>query len=51
MYIDAPSRSEPLVVPRALGVAIAVCAFGVVAIGVYPGPWTDAVMRVAATLF
>jgi len=51
MYIDAPSRPEQLVVPRAVAVAIATCAFGVVAMGVYPGPWFDAVMRVAATLF
>jgi NADH-quinone oxidoreductase subunit N len=51
MYIDAPTRPEPLVVPREVAVAIGACAVGVVGMGVYPGPWVDAVMRVAATLF
>lgn len=51
MYIDAPRRPERVPVPALLGVAIAVCAVGVVGMGVYPGPWVDMVKRVAATLF
>jgi NADH-quinone oxidoreductase subunit N len=51
MYIEAPERASRVPVPGLLGVAIAVCAAGVVGIGVYPGPWVDVVRRVAATLF
>ena len=51
MYIDPPSRGEPVPIPALLGVAIGVCVLGVVGIGVYPGPWVDMAMRVAATLF
>jgi len=51
MYIDPPTRPEPLPVPGVLRVAIAVCAMGVVAMGVYPEPWVQTVMRIAATLF
>jgi NADH-quinone oxidoreductase subunit N len=51
MYIEAPDRREPVPVPGLLGVAIGVCALGVVGIGVYPGPWVDIALRVAATLF
>jgi NADH-quinone oxidoreductase subunit N len=50
MYIEAPERSEPVPIPTLLGVAIAVCIIGVVGIGLYPGPWVDLTMRVAATL-
>jgi hypothetical protein len=34
-----------------LKVAIGVCATGVVAMGVYPEPWVQAALRIAATLF
>ena len=51
MYIEAPDRRDPVPVPGLLGVAIGVCALGVVGIGVYPGPWVDFAMRVASTLF
>lgn len=51
MYIDAPTRPEPIPVPGALKAAIGVCAFGVVVMGVYPEPWVQAAMRAAATLF
>jgi NADH-quinone oxidoreductase subunit N len=51
MYIEAPERAEPIPVPGLLGVAIGVCALGVVGIGVYPGPWVDVVTRIAAALF
>ena len=51
MYIDAPERRDPVAVPRPLGLAIAVCLIGVVGMGVYPGPWVDLVLRIAATLF
>jgi NADH-quinone oxidoreductase subunit N len=50
MYIEAPEHPEPVRTPALLGAAIAVCVLGVVGIGVYPGPWVDAVTRVAAAL-
>jgi NADH-quinone oxidoreductase subunit N len=51
MYIEAPERSERVPIPGLLGTAIVVCVLGVVGIGLYPGPWVAAVMRVASTLF
>jgi NADH-quinone oxidoreductase subunit N len=51
MYIDAPSRPEPLPVPRVLQLAILTCVLGVVVMGVYPEPWVRAAMRIAAGLF
>ena len=51
MYIEAPTRTEPVPLPGLLGAAIAVCALGVVGIGVYPAPWLAIAQRVAATLF
>jgi NADH-quinone oxidoreductase subunit N len=51
MYIEAPSRPGPIHVPGSLKVAIGLCAFGVVVMGVYPEPWVQVVMRVADTLF
>ena len=38
MYIEAPTRREPVPMPGLLGAAIAVCAIGVVGMGVYPAP-------------
>jgi NADH-quinone oxidoreductase subunit N len=51
MYIEAPERDSQVPMPGLLGTAIAVCALGVVGIGVYPAPWVDAARRIAATLF
>jgi NADH-quinone oxidoreductase subunit N len=51
MYIEAPPRSEPVPVPRLLGVAILACVVGVVGMGVYPAPWVTWAQRVASTLF
>jgi NADH-quinone oxidoreductase subunit N len=51
MYIDAPARRESVPVPGLLGAAIAICALGVVGMGVYPGPWVDIAIRAASTLF
>lgn len=51
MYIEAPDRTEPVPVPGLLGTAIVVCALGVVGIGLYPGPWVTAALRIASTLF
>ncbi len=51
MYIEAPVRHEPLPVPALLGVAIGACTIGVVAMGVYPGPWVAMATRVASSLF
>ena len=51
MYIEAPERGDPVAVPSLLGVAIGVCALGVVGMGIYPTPWVDMAMRIASTLF
>jgi len=51
MYIEAPVRREPVPMPGLLGAAIFICIVGVVGIGLYPGPWVEAVMRVAVSLF
>ncbi len=51
MYIDAPSRPEPVAVPGVLKLAILTCMAGVVVMGAYPEPWVRAALRVAATLF
>jgi NADH:ubiquinone oxidoreductase subunit 2 (subunit N) len=51
MYIEAPIRRDPVPTPGLLGAAIAVCAIGVVGMGVYPGPWVTIAERVASTLF
>ncbi|HLG59876.1 MAG TPA: NADH-quinone oxidoreductase subunit N [Vicinamibacterales bacterium] len=51
MYIDAPTRREPVPVSGLIGTAIAVCVLGVVGVGIYPGPWVTVAQRVASTLF
>jgi NADH-quinone oxidoreductase subunit N len=51
MYIDAPASSARIPVPGPLLAAIALCAIGVIVMGVYPQPWVDAAMRAAAILF
>ena len=51
MYIDPPSQPAPVAIARPVALAIGICAAGVIVMGVYPGPWVDAVLRVAATLF
>jgi len=51
MYIEAPPRTEPVPVPRLLGVAILACVVGVVGMGVYPAPWVTWAQHVASTLF
>jgi NADH-quinone oxidoreductase subunit N len=51
MYIEAPTRRDPVPMPGLLGAAITVCAIGVVGIGVYPGPWVSLAERVASSLF
>jgi NADH-quinone oxidoreductase subunit N len=51
MYIEAPVRPEPVQINGLLGAAIALCALGVVGVGVYPAPWVALAQRVAATLF
>jgi NADH-quinone oxidoreductase subunit N len=51
MYIEAPVAETPIPVPAPLRVAIVGCIAGILVMGVYPGPWVDAFMRVALTLF
>ena len=51
MYIDAPERPEPIVVPPLLALGILICGLGVVVMGVYPKPFVLTALRVAATIF
>jgi NADH-quinone oxidoreductase subunit N len=51
MYIEAPTRRDPVPVPALLGVAIVACAVGVVGMGLYPAPWVTLATRIASTLF
>jgi NADH-quinone oxidoreductase subunit N len=51
MYIETPVRLEPIPVAAPLMIAIATCVAGILVMGVYPGPWVRACIRVAATLF
>jgi NADH-quinone oxidoreductase subunit N len=51
MYIEAPLRESRVRVPLALALSVAVCAAGIVALGVYPRPLVMAALRVAAPLF
>jgi NADH-quinone oxidoreductase subunit N len=51
MYIDAPVRPGAVAVASPLTLAIGICAAGVVVMGLYPGPWVDAMLRIASTLF
>jgi NADH-quinone oxidoreductase subunit N len=51
MYIDAPGRPDPIVVPPLLALGILICGLGVVVMGVYPKPFVLTALRVAATIF
>jgi hypothetical protein len=51
MYIEAPPRPERVPVPMSLAISVALCAIGVVAVGVYPKAVVTAALRVAAPLF
>jgi NADH-quinone oxidoreductase subunit N len=51
MYIDAPEQTQPVPVPRLLGLCIFVCAVGVVVMGLYPKPVVMAALRAATGLF
>jgi len=51
MYIDAPTKPEPVVLGAPVFIAILICAVGVVVMGVYPEPWVKAALRATASLF
>jgi NADH-quinone oxidoreductase subunit N len=51
MYIEPPPRTGRLTLEPALALAVAICALGVVALGVYPRPLVTAALRVAGPLF
>jgi NADH-quinone oxidoreductase subunit N len=51
MYIDAPVRSEPVELPLPLALSVAICAVGVVALGVYPRPLVMVALKAAGPLF
>jgi NADH-quinone oxidoreductase subunit N len=51
MYIEPPTKPGAVGVAAPLTMAIAICAAGVVLMGVYPGPWVDAMLRIASSFF
>jgi len=51
MYIEEPERPDRVTVAPTLAVSVALCAVGVVALGVYPKAVVMAALRVAAGLF
>ncbi len=51
MYVDPPSRPEPIRLPLGLAVCVVLCVLGVVVLGVYPSPLVLAALRAAAPLF
>jgi NADH-quinone oxidoreductase subunit N len=51
MYIEPPERPGRVPVPVTLAVSVALCAIGVVALGVYPKGVVMAALQVAAPLF
>ncbi len=51
MYIEPPVRLGAVPIPSPLSAAIGICAAGVVIMGVYPGPWVDAMLRIARSFF
>jgi NADH-quinone oxidoreductase subunit N len=51
MYIEEPERPGRIPVAPTLAVSVALCAIGVVGLGLYPRAVVMAALRVAATLF
>jgi NADH-quinone oxidoreductase subunit N len=51
MYIEAPERTGSVPVAPTLAVSVALCALGVVALGLYPKAVVMAALRVAAQIF
>jgi NADH-quinone oxidoreductase subunit N len=51
MYINPPEKTEAVVLPAPLLIAILFCAVGVVVMGIYPEPWVKAALAATAGLF
>jgi NADH:ubiquinone oxidoreductase subunit 2 (subunit N) len=51
MYIEEPERRDRVTVAPTLALSVALCAAGVVALGVYPKAVVMAALRVASVLF
>jgi NADH-quinone oxidoreductase subunit N len=51
MYIEPPERPDRIPVAVTLAISVALCAIGVVALGLYPKAVVMAALRVAAPLF
>jgi NADH-quinone oxidoreductase subunit N len=51
MYIEAPERTTRVPVDATLAISVALCALGVVLLGLYPAGVVTAALRVAAPLF
>jgi NADH-quinone oxidoreductase subunit N len=50
VYIRDPEDDRRMPVARPLGIAIAICVIGTIAIGVYPRPWVEMGERASAAL-
>jgi hypothetical protein len=51
MYIEAPENPARVPVAATLALSVALCALGVVLLGLYPTALVMAALRVAAPLF
>jgi NADH-quinone oxidoreductase subunit N len=51
VYIRDPADDRRMPVARPLGIAIALCVIGTIAIGVYPKPWIEIGERAAVSAF
>jgi len=51
MYIEAPERTGRVPVAATLALSVALCALGVVVLGLYPKAVVLAALRVASPLF
>jgi NADH-quinone oxidoreductase subunit N len=50
MYINEPSDNSPLTVPVLTKATLWLLFAGTVAVGVYPGPWVDAIDAASTAL-
>jgi NADH-quinone oxidoreductase subunit N len=51
MYIDPPTRPEPIPLAPTMALCVIVCVIGVVALGLAPSPLVLAALRAASRLF
>jgi NADH-quinone oxidoreductase subunit N len=47
IFVDAPRNSSPIAVPAGLQFLLAICIVGIIAIGIFQGPFLDAALTAA----